>query len=139
MTATTQPIRRLIPVGAGMLRPALLLDAVVTGANGAAYVIAAGPLGDLLGLPEVVLRLTGVFLLVFAAAVWMVGSRERISAGAATAVIAANALWVIQSVAVIAFGWWSPATEGYVWVALQADVVAMLAALQFAGLRRARR
>ena len=112
MTATTQTVRRLIGADAGMLRAALRLDAVVTGANGAAYVVAAGPLGDLFGLPEAMLRLTGVFLVAFAAAVWLVGARERISPAAATAVIAANAMWVIESIALIAFGWWSPADRG---------------------------
>ena len=38
------------------LRTALKLDAVVTGANGAAYLVAAGPLEDLLGLSPALLR-----------------------------------------------------------------------------------
>ena len=62
MTLTTARPRPL-------LRTALKLDAVVTGANGAAYLAAAAPLSDLLGLSETLLRATGAFLLAFAAVV----------------------------------------------------------------------
>ena len=58
-----------------LLRLALKLDAIVTGANGAAYLIAAGPLGDLLGLSPALLRGTGAFLLAFAAAVYVTATR----------------------------------------------------------------
>ena len=50
-----------------LLRTALTLDAGVTAANGAAYLVLAGPLHDLLGLSEAVLRGAGAFLLVYAA------------------------------------------------------------------------
>ena len=52
------------PRPARLLRLALLLDAAVTGANGVAYLAAAGPLGDLLGLPAGLLRGFGAVLLV---------------------------------------------------------------------------
>src|SRR5215213_6205251 len=50
------------------LRTALTLDAGVTAANGAAYLALAGPLHDLLGLSEGLLRSAGAFLLVYASA-----------------------------------------------------------------------
>ena len=53
MTAATTALRRLdltsLPV-------ALKLDAVVTAANGAAYLAAAGPLSEVLGLSAPLLR-----------------------------------------------------------------------------------
>ena len=45
---------------------ALTLDAAVTGANGVAYLVLAGPLGDLFGLSEACSARVGAFLLVFA-------------------------------------------------------------------------
>ena len=39
-----------------MLRTALKLDALVTGVNGAAYLLFAGPLGELLGLAPTLRR-----------------------------------------------------------------------------------
>ena len=84
------------------LRTALKLDAIVTGANGAAYLVAAGPLEDLLGLSPALLRGTGAFLLLFSAAVWTVASRPQVSPSAALAVIALNVLWAADSIAFLA-------------------------------------
>ena len=119
-----------------LLRLALRLDAVVTGANGAAYLLAAPLLDDLLGLSPGLLRGVGAFLLVFAGAVWLVGARTPVPAGPAREVVAANVLWAVGSVVVVATGAGSPTTIGAVWLVLQAGVVAAFAALQAAGLRR---
>ena len=112
------------------LRTALKLDAVVTGANGAAYLVAAGPLEDLLGLSPALLRCVGVFLLVFSAAVWLVAARPQVSASAALAVIAVNVLWAADSIAFLAAGASDPTTAGAVWIVMQALVVAGFAGLQ---------
>src|SRR5215217_5163508 len=69
-TTTVRPVPSL-------LRLALRLDAVVTAANGAAYLLAAPLLGDLLGLPAGWLRGVGVFLLLFGAVVWAVARPAR--------------------------------------------------------------
>ena len=53
------------------------------------------------------------------------------------AVIAANVLWALDSALLLAADWFTPTTAGQVVVALQAFGVAGLAALQYAGLRRA--
>jgi hypothetical protein len=112
------------------LRTALKLDAVVTGANGAAYLVAAGPLEDLLGLSPALLRGIGAFLLLFSAAVWLIAARPQVSSSAALAVIAVNVLWAADSVAFLAGGLEDPTTVGGVWIALQALVVAGFAGLQ---------
>lgn len=112
------------------LRTALKLDALVTGANGAAYLVAAGPLEDLLGLWPALLRGVGAFLLVFSAAVWLVAAQPRVSASAALAVIAINVLWAADSIAFLATGLSDPTTAGAVWIVMQALVVAGFAGLQ---------
>lgn len=122
-----------------LLRTALRLDAVVTGANGAAYLVAAGPLGDLLGLSPALLRGLGAFLVVFAALVWLTSSRSEIPRKAVVAIVVANLVWAVDSVVAAAAGWGSPSTEGTVWIVLQAVTVAAFADLQILGLRRARR
>lgn len=119
-----------------LLRLALRLDAVVTGLNGAAYLAAAPLLDDLLGLSGGLLRGVGVFLLCYAAAVWLVGAGPRISGVAVEAVIAANVLWAVGSVVAVATGLGSPTTLGAIWLVLQAVVVAGFATAQLAGLRR---
>ena len=118
------------------LRTVLKLDALVTGANGAAYLAAAAPLSDLLGLSEGLLRGTGAFLLAYAAVVWIVGSRQAIPRGAVYAIVAANAIWAIDSVVVALTRWGDPTTAGTVWILMQAAVVALFAELQLAGARR---
>ncbi|HEY8583963.1 MAG TPA: hypothetical protein VIL49_13500 [Capillimicrobium sp.] len=112
------------------VRTVLRLDAAVTAANGVAYVVAANGLDGVLGMPASFLRGVGVFLVVFAAVVWAVSTRPQVSRAAVIAVIAANALWVVDSIALLAFGWHEPTTVGAVWVALQAVTVGGFAALQ---------
>jgi hypothetical protein len=112
------------------LRTALKLDALVTGANAAAYLVAAGPLEDLLGLSPALLRGTGAFLLLFSAAVWTLASRPRVSPSAALVVIALNVLWAADSIAFLATGVADPTTAGAVWIVMQAVVVAGFASLQ---------
>ncbi|TYP86555.1 hypothetical protein [Blastococcus xanthinilyticus] len=122
----------------GLLRPVLRLDALVTGANAAAYLLAAPLLDGLLGLPAGLLRGVGAFLAGYAVAVWLVAARRPISAPAAEVVVGANVLWVVGSLAAVLTGLGSPSTVGAVWLVLQAAVVAGFAGLQVAGLRGAR-
>ena len=120
----------------GLLRVALKLDAVVTSANGVAYVAAAGALDSLLGVPSGFLRAVGVFLVAFGVAVAVVGTRPSLSRAAVRVVVAANALWVLDSVLFAALGWHDQSTAGTVWTLMQAVTVGAFAALQLAGLRR---
>lgn len=133
----TAPHTSSLPSDA-FLRGALKLDAVVTGANGIAYLALAGPLADLFEVPAGFLRVIGAFLAVFAVAVWLVGARMQIAPAAVRAVVAANAAWVLASAVAVIAAWHDPSTVGAVWTALQAVVVAAFAALQAFGLRRAR-
>jgi hypothetical protein len=125
-----------IPAGAGLARLALKLDAAVSAANGVAYLAIAGPLADLLGLPAGFLRGLGAFLVVYAAAVWLVGARPRLNRTAVLAVILGNAVWTVDSLALVVFGWHDPTTVGTIWVVMQAVVVAAFAVLQLEGRRR---
>ena len=110
------------------LRLILKLDAVITGVNGLAYLLLADPLEDLLGLSPDLMRPIGAFLVVFAAAVWLVATRPgRL---AVLMIVAANAAWALGSLVFAAAGASSPTTVGTVWVVLQALVVGAFAALQ---------
>ncbi|WP_119726760.1 hypothetical protein [Thermomonospora amylolytica] len=131
MTAILSTVR-----GTGLLRAALRADAVITGANGLAYLALAGPLHDLLGLEPGPGRAIGAFLLVYAVAVWAVSAPAAIRRGPAMAVVEANLLWTALSVAAVVTGWLELSPAGNVWAVLQAAVVAGFAAVQYAGLRR---
>ncbi|WP_219468264.1 hypothetical protein, partial [Nonomuraea rhizosphaerae] len=98
MTALTMTDR------ARFLRLALAFDAVVTGVNGLAYLLAAGPVSDLLGPEAGLLREAGVFLLVYGAAVGLLASRRAISPAATKVVIGLNVVWTLGSVAAVVAG-----------------------------------
>ncbi len=129
LTSTATRIRR-VP-----LRAALGLDAVVTGVNGVAYLVAAEPLSDLLGLAPGLLRGAGAFLVAFAAVVAVLARRRAPARAAVLAVVAVNALWAVDSVAAAAAGWGSPTAVGTAWIVLQAATVGAFAALQLVALR----
>jgi hypothetical protein len=134
---TSTAIGRLAAIpGEALTRIALKLDAVVTGANGVAYLALANVLDGPLGMPAGFLRGVGAFLIVFAACVAFTATRPAINRQAVHAVIALNALWVIDSIALVAFGWYEPTTGGSVWAILQAGVVAGFAGLQAYAIRR---
>jgi hypothetical protein len=140
MTTSQSPVRAVTTQGrteaARPLRLFLGLDAVVTGANGLIYLLAAGPVGDLLDLDAGFLRGIGVFLTVYGVLVGVLARRPVPPATATKAVVEANLLWAVASVAAVVFGWLDPNTVGTVWVPLQALVVAAFAVLQMNGLRR---
>jgi hypothetical protein len=138
MAVTSTAHHAAAPARPALLPLALKLDAVVTGANGLAYLALAGPLSGLLGLDAAFLRSIGAFLLVFAALVWAAGARSRVPAGAVRAIIAVNVAWVAGSLALAVLALGSPSTAGTVWAVLQAAVVGAFAELQVAGLRRRR-
>ena len=136
MTTAITALRR---IDLTSLPAALRLDAVVTAANGAAYLAAAGPLSDLLGLSAPLLRVAGAGLLAFAAVVWLVGTAQRMSRPAPATIIALNAAWVVGSIAAVFADLGTPTTVGAVWMIAQALVVAGFVELQITGLRRAER
>ncbi|MFD0318324.1 hypothetical protein [Streptomyces flavalbus] len=117
-----------------MLRRFLTLDAVVTGTNGVAYLVASGPLGRLFDVSSKLLLVLGVFLVLYAAAVGLLAGRPSPAALGVRAVVEANLAWA--AVSFLALGLWlSPSTTGAVWVVLQALTVAGFAALQWGALR----
>ncbi len=118
------------------LRRAIQGDAIITGAMAVLLVAAAGLLGPLLNLPESLLREVGIFLVVYAALVGFLGSRELMPKFAVCLVIAANALWAINSIALLFTGWVQPNLLGQAFVAAQAVSVAAIAELQYMGLKR---
>ncbi|TXS48681.1 hypothetical protein EAO75_17405 [Streptomyces sp. uw30] len=117
-----------------VLRRFLALDAVVTGANGLAYLVASGPLGRLLGVDSGLLIALGAFLAVYAGGVGLLASRARPAALPVRAVIEANLAWAVLSLVALAV-WLSPSTSGAVWTVVQAVTVAGFAALQHTALK----
>jgi hypothetical protein len=97
-------------------------------------VAGAGLLENLLGLPSALTREAGVILLPYAAFVAVVAARAHISRAAVWVFIVANAAWTIGSIALL-LGGLAPTALGYAFVIAQALVVAVLAELQYVGVR----
>lgn len=130
------------PVGEdrdGLLRLALKLDAAASGALGALLVAAGAALDRPFGIPFALLLPAGLFLLVYAAFAWVVGTRRRINRTAALAIVVVNLFWVADSIALVLAGLLPLTTLGVALILAQAAVVALLPAAQLYGLRRAGR
>jgi hypothetical protein len=130
--ATTAPATTT----SGLLRVALKLDAAVTGANALAYLAAFALLDGLLGVSAAVLVPTGAFLLVYAALVGRLATKPAMPRAGVVAVVAANVIWAVDSLIVLAVDMFEPTLAGQIWIALQALVVLGFAAVQAYGLRR---
>ncbi|MEU4266425.1 hypothetical protein [Streptomyces sp. NPDC026092] len=119
-----------------MLRRFLALDAVVTGANGLAYLAVSGPLGELFGVDSALLVELGLVLAVYAAGVAWVASRAEPPVRGVKLVVDINVLWTVLSVGAL-FSSLEFTTAGVVWNLVQAATVAGFAGLQWSALRAA--
>jgi hypothetical protein len=124
----------LTPSHPNFLRHVLWADAIASGATGLMMIAGAGLLESLLGLPSTLTREAGIALVPFAALVAVVATRARISRVAVWVIIAANAAWTIGSFGLLAGGVATTAL-GCAFVIAQALVVAILAELEYAGMR----
>lgn len=117
------------------LRRVLLVDAATCVATGALLSLDSGMLSPLLGLPAALLLYSGLSLFSIAAFMLWVATRRDIPRPGAWLIIAGNALWVLGSLMLL-FGFF-PTALGYAFVIAQAVVVALLAELEYTGLRKA--
>ena len=120
-----------------VLRRLLMADALISGATGILMVSAAPALAGLFELPVPLLRYAGLALLPFAVLVMYLSRSARLAPSGVRTVIALNGAWVVASVVVLMTGWIAPNGLGVAFVVLQAMAVAVLAELQYIGLRRA--
>ena len=118
------------------LRRVLLLDAASCGGMGLLLVTCSGLLSGLLSLPSGLLLEAGLALLPFAALLVFMSTRAHLPRAAVWAVIVVNAIWAIDSIVLLFTGWVQPNLLGYLFVAGQAAFVALMAQLEYIGLRK---
>ena len=121
----------------GLLKLALLADAVASGMTGILLAGGAGLITGLLGLPEDFMRYVGLFCVAYGLFVAYVGTRSAMPSPVILLIIIGNTLWAAGSIALLISGLLSPTMLGYLFVTAQAIVVAALAAAQQIGLRQA--
>ncbi|MFF8382605.1 hypothetical protein [Streptomyces kanasensis] len=120
------------------LRRVLLLDAAGMACVGIGYLAAAGPLGRLLGPGTTLVAAVGAVMLALGVGTAAVARPARIPAGAVRAVIGCGVLWILLSLAALAFAWLDLTTAGVVWTWLQIAPVAVFASWQTMELRSSR-
>ncbi len=119
------------------LRLSLRANATFSAVSGSGMLFAASTIAGLLGIEQTLLvRITGVNLLGFAALLVWLASREVIKPSLAIAVVGADLLWVAGSAGLLPARVFSP--TGNWLVAGVADVVLLFAILQYVGIRRMR-
>ena len=123
----------------GLMRLVLKLDTVATGVVGLLSVTTGPMLDDLLGIPLALLVPVGLFLIVYAVAIWIVATRRRVSRPAVWVAVAINLMYVVDCVVVVLAGWFPLTALGTAFALFQAAVVTLFAAAQFYALRKAAR
>jgi hypothetical protein len=119
-----------------LIRRALSVNAWITAANGLAFLFAGHVLGPVFGLAPAVLWGLGAGFLAFAGHAAAVARKPVISRGEALYFVIADAGYVAASVVVL-LGFPQVMTgRGRLFFAAAADVVAVLAVAEYAGLRR---
>ena len=119
------------------LRRTLTIDAVVSAASALLLLFAGDELAQWLAIPEMLLRYAAILLVPFAIYVGTLARRETVTRSGVAAVIGMNIAWVVASVWLVLARSVRPSPVGYVFIVGQALAVALLAELQYMGLRRA--
>jgi hypothetical protein len=118
------------------LQRVLAADAATCVATGLLMLFGAGALEPWLGIPPTLMRYAGASLLPIAAFIAYVAARDSSPRILVWAVIAGNAAWSFDSIALLFTGWIAPTALGIVFIVAQALVVALLTELEYVGLRR---
>ena len=122
-----------------LLRRAIQVDSLVSAVSGLVLMAGAGPLAGFLGVgAPTALVATGILFLLYALTLWQISAREPVNPRLAYVPLTLNALYVIGSVLLLVSGWLPLTAAGYWTIGVAAAIVAILAEVQYYGLRRAR-
>ena len=118
------------------LRGVLAVDALSCAAMGLGLAAGANIVAGITALPVDLLRYAGIALIPCAAYLAFIASRESLPRLAVWAVIVLNGLWVVESLVTLMSSAVAPNALGYAFVIVQAAFVAVLAELEYVGLKR---
>ena len=115
------------------LQTILALDAATCAAMGMLLVVASGPIAGLTAIPGLLLFLAGLLLLPIAVFMAVFARAATVPAWAVQVIVAGNVLWVLGSVILPITELITPNGLGWLFLLMQAAVVALLAGLEWAG------
>ena len=118
-----------------LLRKALIVDAVVSGAVAALQLAMPQALSRLLLLPRGLLVETGMFLVAYTLLLILLARNVRVWSGLITFVVLGNVAWAVGCAMLLGTGYLKPGALGIAFVAVQAVTVMVFAGLEYLGLR----
>jgi hypothetical protein len=121
---------------ANFLRNVLLVDAATCVASGVLMTLGSAPIAGLTAIPSALLFSAGLSLFPIAAFMAVTATRPVISRLAVWLIIDGNVLWAAGSLWLMVGSTIAPNALGHAFIGAQALAVALLAALEYAGLRR---
>lgn len=117
------------------LKTILTINAVSSGATGLGLIILASPVARLFGVSDTAPFIgVGIFLILFASFVFMVGVSKSINPKAVRLIITLDTLWVIASLVLVAIAFSSISLTGILTILAVALWVAAMAFLQNKGM-----
>ncbi len=119
-----------------LLRLALRLDALMSLAAGAATLTRASALAAEIGAPAAAVTALGAFMLAYGLLAGVLGTCRQLPRWLVLGLVIGNALWALDSLLLLATGWIDPSWFGVSLIVAQALLVALVSALQGAGLQR---
>lgn len=126
----TNPERRF------SLQTILIVDAATCAAMGVMVVSASGPIAALTAIPESILFIAGLLLLPVAVFMAYFTTTATVPAWALQVIVAGNVLWVLGSVLLPVTWLGAPNGLGWLFLLMQAAVVALFAGLEWAARQR---
>ncbi|MCO4094079.1 MAG: hypothetical protein HEQ37_08700 [Acidovorax sp.] len=120
------------------LRAVLWFDASTGYGLGALHLGVPALLSQVLGLPAALLQVSGVMLLGFALLATALARADRIPRGWLAVLVLGNACWALTSLGLLLGSALEPPFLGQAYLLVHVVSVAVLAAAQWAGLRRLR-
>ena len=119
------------------LRRVLKGNALFSGLSAIVFLSAAGPLSQFTGIePAAVFVVLGLGFIPFAAFTFFTARQPEINSHFARTIMVLDALWVMGSLVILFSGWPPLTTAGKWFVGLTAEAVAILALLEYIGIRR---
>lgn len=119
-----------------LLRAALVLDVVGSGAVAVLQVAGGDALAARTGIPTDLLVGTGIFMLVYVTVLAVLATRPRVPTFLIGAIVAGNTAWSVATLAVVMGSDWALSSIGAGLVGVHVVGVLLFAALQYLGLRR---
>ncbi len=119
------------------LQTILALDAATCALMGALLVFASGPIAGLTQIPSPLLFWAGLLLLPIAVFMAIFARSPVVPGWAVQVIVAGNALWVLGSVLLPMSGLTAPNVLGWLFLLMQAAVVAVFAVLEWTARQRA--